>query len=326
MMTLTMRPYAGEADLEAIAHLLNVCETVDQLDNYYSARDLRLEFSEPNFDAARNLRLWHDGDGKLIGFGQIWFPADTETDTEIQEIDGHLWFRVHPDARGDRLETEIIAWGEARMHEIWLERGMPVKLYGHARDKQTDLIELLENRGFTFVRQFLRMERSLTQPIPIPQLPEGFTIRHCQGEADLAAWVEMHNQSFIDHWNYHPLTVETHQHWMGDPEYQSELDLVAIAPDGTFAAFCYCHIPLEQNQHLGQSNGWIGMLGTRRGFRRIGLGRAMLLTGLQKLKAAGMDTAKLGVDTENPNRAQTLYESTGFRKAHASLSFVKSLS
>ncbi|NJN59035.1 MAG: GNAT family N-acetyltransferase [Leptolyngbyaceae cyanobacterium SL_5_9] len=322
MMTLTMRPYAGETDLEAIAHLLNTCEAVDQLDNYYSVRDLRLEFSEPNFDAARNLRLWHDGDGKLIGFGQIWFPLEAAS----QELDGHLWFRVHPDARGNRLETEIIGWGEARMHEIWLERGVAVKLYGHARDKQTDLITLLENSGFTFVRQFLRMERSLTQPIPAPHLPEGFTVRHSQGEADLEAWVEMHNQSFIDHWNYHPLTIETHRHWMTDPEYYPELDLVAIAPDGTFAAFCYCHIPQEQNHHLGRNDGWIGMLGTRRGFRRMGLGRAMLLTGLQKLKAAGIEIAKLGVDTENPNRAQTLYESTGFHKAHASFSFVKPLS
>ncbi|MBD1870833.1 GNAT family N-acetyltransferase [Cyanobacteria bacterium FACHB-471] len=322
MMTLTMRPYAGETDLEAIAHLLNTCEAVDQLDNHHSVQDLRLEFSEPSFDAAHNLQLWHDGDGKLIGFGQMWIPLSTDS----LEVDGHLWFRVDSEARGGRLESEIIAWGEARMHEIWLERGIPAKLYGHARDKQTELIALLEDHGFTFVRRFLRMERSLTQPIPAPQLPEGFTIRHSQGEADIEAWVEMHNQSFIDHWNYHPLTAEVHRHWLSDPNYRPELDLVAIAEGGTFAAFCYCHIPVEENRQTGRSDSWVGMLGTRRGFRRLGLGRAMLLAGLQQLKAAGVDTAKLGVDTENPNCAQTLYESTGFRKVHASLSFVKLLS
>jgi mycothiol synthase len=325
MMTLTMRPYAGETDLEAIAHLLNACETVDQLDQYHSVRELQLEFNEPNFDAARNLRLWHNSEGELIGFGQLWTPADEKPEAEKQEVDGHLWFRVHPDARGGKLETEIVAWGEARMHEIWLERGVPVKLYSHARDKQTDLIALLKNSGFMLVRQFLRMERSLDQLVPTPELPEGFTVRQSQGEPDLQAWVEMHNQSFVDHWNYHPLTVETHRHWMTDADYRPELDLVAIAPDGTFAAFCYCHIPFEKNHHTNRNDGWIGMLGTRRGFRRLGLGRAMLLTGLQQLRAAGMDTAKLGVDTENPNCAQTLYESTGFRKVHASLSFIKPL-
>ena len=43
----------------------------------------------------------------------------------------------------------------------------------------------------------------------------------------------MFNQTFIDHWNHHPLTVETRKHWLTDPNYKPELDLVAIAPDGT---------------------------------------------------------------------------------------------
>ncbi len=116
----------------------------------------------------------------------------------------------------------------------------------------------------------------------------------------------MFNQTFIDHWNYHPLTVETHKHWFTDPNYKPEFDLVAIAPDGTFAAFCFCYINPEENEHFARKEGWIADLGTRRGFRKIGLGRAMLLAGLHQLKAAGMDTAKLGVDADNPNGASRL--------------------
>ncbi|MGQ4646967.1 hypothetical protein [Lyngbya aestuarii] len=50
---------------------------------------------------------------------------------------------------------------------------------------------------------------SLAEPIPEPQLPEGFTLRHLRGEQDAQAWVEMFNETFIDHWNYHPQTIET---------------------------------------------------------------------------------------------------------------------
>ncbi len=39
---------------------------------------------------------------------------------------------------------------------------------------------------------------------------------------------------------------------------------------------------------------------TRRGFRRMGLARAMLLAGMRQIKAAGMDTVKLGVDALEP--------------------------
>lgn len=56
------------------------------------------------------------------------------------------------------------------------------------------------------------------------------------------------------------------------------------------------------------------MLGTRRGFRKLGLGRAMLLSGLQALQQAGVETALLGVDSENPSGALHLYESAGFRQ------------
>jgi mycothiol synthase len=67
------------------------------------------------------------------------------------------------------------------------------------------------------------------------------------------------------------------------------------------------------------------MLGTRRGFRRRGLGRAMLLAGMQRLWETGIDTVKLGVDTQNPNQALNLYESVGFRKLHTRLSYVKTI-
>lgn len=42
----------------------------------------------------------------------------------------------------------------------------------------------------------------------------------------------------------------------------------------------------------------------------------MLLAGIHQLKAAGMDTAKIYVDVENPTGALRLYESVGFSKVH----------
>lgn len=316
VLTMMMRPYAGESDLQPIVDLLNECEAVDRQDEGISVGELRMEFSSPSFDPARDVGLWQDGEGRLVGFGQLWVPRAGE------QQDVSLWFKVHPDSRGGDLETEIIAWGLGRAREIERERGVPVSFRSGARDIDTDRQALLERHGFSVVRHFLRLARPLDEPVPEPQFPAGFTLRYVTDE-EAERWVAMYNESFVDHWNFHPWTVEVFKHRVSAAYYRPELNLLAVAPDGTFAAFDWCEINPEENERSGENEGWIGILGTRRGFRKIGLGRAMLLAGLQLLKANGVDTAKLNVDAANPTGALRLYESVGFHKAYAWIAYVK---
>jgi len=317
MLTLSGRTYLGEADLQPIADLLNACEAVDRLDAGTSVAELCEEFESPELDLERDLRLWEETDGTLIAFGEIWMPLSGA------EVDGQLWFRVRPDKRGGDLEAKVINWGIERLQAVGRERGVPVKLRVGARSDEVKQIELLQQHGFAVSRYFFRMARPLDQPIPEPQFPDGLTLRHLAGSEEVPAWVEMFNQSFIDHWNHHDLTVEQRLHRMKSVDYKAEYDLVAVAPDGTFAAFCMCGIYPQENARTGRNEGWINLLGTRRGFRRIGLGRAMLLSGLHLLKAAGVDTAVLGVDADSLTGATRLYESVGFRPVHTFVSYVK---
>ncbi|WP_333278071.1 MULTISPECIES: GNAT family N-acetyltransferase [unclassified Microcoleus] len=314
---MSIRPYAGESDLEAIADLINTCEAVDRLDEGTSISELEQEFNQPSRDLARDICLWEDAGGKLIGFSELWISETGEP------IDGGLSFYVHPEARCGDVEAAIVAWGEGRMREVAKERGKPVKLRSWARAEDRYRISVLTNCGFIVDRYFCRMARSLSEPIAEPQFPEGFALRVFPGEQDAEAWVEMFNQSFIDHWNHHDLTVEKFKYDLAKPSYRKDLDLIAVAADGTFAAFCYCEINSEECDRTGRNEGWIAVLGTRRGFRKLGLGRAMLLAGLQRLKAAGVETAILGVDTANPSGALRLYESAGFHKIRDSISYVK---
>lgn len=317
MANLSARCYAGDRDLDAIAHLINTCEEVDQLDEGTSISELQQEFNAPSLDKARDIRLWEDAEGKLIGFAQLSVSEPGEV------IDGWLWFRVHPDARGGDVEAAAIAWGEVRMREVSAMRGGRVKLRTYARAEDCDRISVLTSCGFKVDRYFCRMARSLSEPIPEPHFPEGFTLRQFPGEQDAAAWVEMFNQSFIDHWNHHDLTVDKFKHELAKPDYRNDLDLIAVADDGTFVSFCYCEISVQECDRTGRNEGWIACLGTRRGFRKMGLGRAMLLAGLHRLKAAGVATAILGVDAENSSGAMGLYESAGFHNIRDSISYVK---
>ncbi|NET42604.1 GNAT family N-acetyltransferase [Okeania sp. SIO2B3] len=324
MKTLETRSYQGENDLEALAELFQACEMVDHLDNWVSISDIRPTFDDRYLDKERDIRLWKDGKGKLIGFGQLL----------IQEsVDRYLCCKVHPTVRGEGIEQEIMRWGEARMEKVAKENGVSVKLRSGTRDTQTERIALLESCGFTSNGYFLRMERSLVEPFPKPELPTGFTLEsplspQFSGEIGqrrfLEAWVEMFNQTFIEHWNCHELTVEDLENEISHPYYRQDLDLVAVdANDGTFAAFCSCFINPEKNQHKGTKEGYIGHFGTRSGFRKRGLGRAMLLSGMQRLRDVGMDKVLVGVDTENPSEVNQFYESVGFRKVHTDIVYVK---
>jgi mycothiol synthase len=299
----------GEADLAAVAELQNACDAVDRLDKSISVDELRTELSDPRLDSAHDLRLWEE-DGVLIGFGQLW-PLITP-----EELNGRLMLWVRPEARGSQLETTIIDWGADRLREVAGKHSLPARLCIHIREDQAEWHALLRSLGFEIDRYSYTMMRSLAEPIAAPHIPEGFVIREVAGEHEAQQWVEMFNQSFIDHPGSGPWEVEQVHHYLGEPSYRPALNVVAVAPGGTFAGFCWATIYAEQNARSGHQVGEIDVLGTRRGFRKLGLGRALLIEGLRRLKAAGMESARLGVLANNPTGALRLYESSGFERRH----------
>jgi len=308
-----------ETELEEIGDLQNLCITFDDLDGGTSAAELREEFDDPTFDPEQDLQLWRDRDGNLRAVATLWRP------TPGDHIEGYLHFSIHPEARNQGLERDVLAWGEQRLRQVAEGSVLPIQIQMGCRDTLSDRIALYEQFGCLPVRYFFRMRRSLTDPIPDPQLPEGFTLRHVDPDGDAAAWVEMFNQSFIDHWNHHPMTLEEYRYYTRLSDYDPTMDLVAVAPDGTLAAFCYARCNTVENERNGRREGWINVLGTRRGFRRQGLGRAMLLAGLQRLAIANLDTALLGVDANNPSGALGLYQSVGFEAFRRFIVFSKAV-
>ncbi len=342
MTTLTIRPSLSGANRHAltfakrganpanpfadIADLVKLNNATGQLDEDTLVCDLQRFFDAPDVDRARDLRLWKDARGQLIGFGQLLISE------QKNEIEGCLYFDVHPTRRIDSLETEILQWSEQRMREVVRERTLPVKLRTCCRDDEILRRVRLEKQGFMNERSFLTMACSLEESVFSSSLPNGFTLQRLSGDGsyhvplcNLKAWVELFNESFIDHWNHQELTVETLRHWLKNPNYRPELNLIVVAPDGTFAAFCLGYINLEENARTGHNEGWIKLLGTRRSFRKLGLGRAMLLAGMRQLKAAGVEWVKLGVDAESLTSATRLYESVGFRPVNTWLSYFKEI-
>jgi mycothiol synthase len=316
-----IRQYKGESDLQLIVDLFDACEQVDRVELSMSIDRLRLSIEAPNVDPAEGMRLWENDQGQLIGFSQSWIEEPTGADL----ADGGLWFIVHPVARGGDIEAQMIALAESRIRKVGQERQGQPKLFTWSLSTQIDRIALIEQHGFVESRHFFNLSRSLHDSLPTPQLPAGFTIRPVYRSQDAQAWVEMYNRAFWGQWNFHPLTVESYQYRLQDPDYLPDIDLVAIDPDGKFASACYCAIDPAHNKFTGRQEGWVVLLFTSPDFRRKGLAKAMLLSGLARLQALNLDIARIGVDSRNAFGAGKLYQSVGFEQFRTNTAYVKHL-
>ena len=314
------RPYAytRDADLEAIADLINTCRAADDLERRTSVAKLREDFADPQFDIAHDLQLWRDDSGELVAVAELWRRIQTG-------VLGSLHFDLHPRVRDGELAKVVVIWAEQRLEEAGQSLALPRVLRSGCRDSLQWQRSLLARFGFTPERYFFRLKRSLNEPIPTPQIPDGWKIRSVDTQKDAEAWVEMFNQTFVDHWNHHDLSLDEFHYYTTLSSYDPSLDLVIETPEGEMATFCTSEIDPEYNARLGLKEGHVDLLGTRRGYRRLGLARSLLFAGLDRLKAAGMETATLGVDAQNPLGALGLYESVGFQKDHSSTVFRKEL-
>jgi len=287
--------------------LLVAARPVDRITDYPSVVDLREALALTNVQD--NTRLWFDAKDQIVGFAFV----DPYNNLRF-EFDQQA---AHPD-----IESEMVTWGVECIRRAMKESGEPLTLDASCRDDDMERIALLEQHSFVMQKtRSLQMVRSLNEPIPTPQVPVGFSVRHVAGEHEVETLVALHCAAF----GTENMTVEERLAMMRVPEYDSELDLLVIAPDGKFAANCMCSISQEENERTGRNEGYTDPVATLPDFQRRGLAQVLLLTGFHNLKQRGIDVAVLGTSSENIAMQRTA-KAVGFRVQSTKLWFAKSVS
>lgn len=323
-----IRPYL-EDDNRAIVALVNAKDAAYKLQEGTSEADLRLSLESPRSDPARQIIIVEgqsvEGlpEGMIAGYGRLSY----ETDEEAGEQMYFPRVTVHPAVEGRGLERVILARLLEIAHEY--QRTLPLPkinktlLKAWTREEVAPMRALWEGVGMKMARQFWTMARPLHLPIDEPQVIEGVNIRNYRRPEDDEGARLSFNNSFSDHWDYHPAPPEDWTYWMGSPPTRPHLSWLAEveAQPGSFGGFCIVAISDDDNKRHNRCEGWIEILGTTREWRRKGLGRALLLHGLHSLKSEGMDTAVLGVDSLSLTGANRLYESVGFRIRNRELAY-----
>ena len=306
-------PFDENRDMEAVLGLLLTCKANKGIDHFLPFM-LRLVLtpssllSSTSIDLATDVQVWEKSNGTICGFALVDLTV------------WGLFYLVHPSEEGGELEQEILSWACTRASHIVQGKSIPLRCR-RVREDNSKRILSLERQGFRrdTNRQGLRMVRPLDVPLDRPLIPQGFKIRHLSDQDEIEAYIALVNSAIPG-----ATSVETHQKWIETPEYIPELDLIAVADDGTFAAFCQSYYDPLDLARSTRREGWTDPIGTTPTYRKKGLARAIVLEALWRLKGRGIEDAVLGVAGSN-EVARKLYESIGYRAVYKMYDYVKVL-
>ncbi|MGH2561568.1 MAG: GNAT family N-acetyltransferase [Thermomicrobiales bacterium] len=290
----TSRPREGDRDLARMYELAASAPS-DAL----HVADLPWRLASPSAAMPERTRLWEDTSGTLVAWAALQFSWHC------------LDYATRLDALSDELEAAVLAWAGERLAAEDVDRAERLPFYVSAGKRDVARIAAIERAGFARAGWgYVRLVRSLDQPIPEHKLPAEFAVRPLAGEREVDAYVAAHRAAF----GSANMTVDWRQATLRDPRYIPELDLVAIAPEGTIVGFCVCWITPPLDAVGGRRVAQIEPLGVLPEYQRRGLGRALLLEGCRRAKARGAD--RMEVDAVSDNSAsQEAYKAIGFRPA-----------
>jgi mycothiol synthase len=307
-MTVVLRNYCDE-DLEPIVDVINKADAVDHLDEATDVLAFHELLHRPEFDPYNDAFVVLDEHQSVVGHARL--------DLKNAPLQARFYVHavVHPDWRDQAVEELLLKqlWSSAQERRRALG-SKPAQFRAYCTTHQGKRCSLFESFGLRPVRYDLHMVCCPPDNLGDPAFPAGIEARpHLRGEDDESA-LEVVNAAFADVMDFAAVTLEDFKHWLGSPSFRGQLSFVALDA-GEMVGLCLCTVGEGRADRLGRKNGTIDSFCVRRAYRRRGVGLALFLTTLQAFEHAGLESATLDTNTENPTEATRLYEQAGFREA-----------
>ncbi|WP_179138034.1 mycothiol synthase [Candidatus Entotheonella palauensis] len=163
-----------------------------------------------------------------------------------------------------------------------------------------------EAAGFNLYRRLHRMER----PLPVTDEPYDLSWRPFRPGVDDAAWLEVNRLSFSNHPIQGTMVQEDLDRAKVDPTFDPE-GFVITSEGGQMTGFCWTKIHHDAKPLVGE----IYIIGAHPNCQGRGLGRALVLAGLNWLHGQGLTLGMLYVEANN-DPAVRLYLRLGFEIVH----------
>jgi mycothiol synthase len=304
-----LRAYRGPADHPAMARVVSEVRgfngqadrgTVAEMDNHYA----HLEHADLPRDCAL-VEL----EGQVVAYGRASWEQTITGHNEVACI-----LNIDPAARGRGVEQLLLRHALARAEEIvdGFAPKQATRVVTFVGGRDDALRAAVEEAGFRRLRDSGQLIRPNFDDIPEIPLPDGFEIRPIDpGDRAMHRRVfDAAARAFAQSYGEQAQTEAQYAEFLGQPNFDPTLWRVAFHGDdiaGQILNF------MAEPEPDGTRVGWTESISVQREFRRRGLARALLAESLRTVRDAGATQAALGVDMQNPNRAQALYESLGFR-------------
>jgi mycothiol synthase len=232
-------------------------------------------------------------EGPLIGYAQLSRGHNT---WGVEVV-------IRPDHRGQGHEVGTTLLGAA-LDEVRRLGGGHVHLWVPKPTDETDAMAGASGLGRG--RDLYQMRR----PLPVDDDHPPVATRPFEPGTDEAAWLKVNNRAFASHpeqgdWNLDTLLEREAESWF-DPR-----GFLLHERDGRLAASCWTKVHRDEAPPLGE----IYVISVDPDFQGLGLGRALVLAGLDHLARRGLKVGMLYVDAANVT-AVALYRALGFEVDH----------
>ncbi len=299
-MKLTMRKYYDENDYwKARAFLREVFLLNDRRQLSWDI----CRFDYWRWHAVANLEPYHIED--VLHF---WETPDGRIAAMLNpESNGCAFLHIHPQLRAPGLEEEMLATAEEAL-AIPTQSGQR-KLTIWAVENDLPRQELLARRGYqkSDWPEYMRYQ-SITGPTPDFQPAPGYTVRGLGSDG-----LELLERCYASGLGFHDGDIQIavdnrsditwYRNIQNAPLYRRDLDIVAIATDGSIAAFCT--VWFDDVTRMGVFE----PVATVPAHQRRGLGKAVMSEGMRRLRKLGATKAFVGSYSDE---AGALYAAMGF--------------
>jgi GNAT superfamily N-acetyltransferase len=271
-----------DADARAVFEVMAAQELHDLGTVEIEEADIVGDWQRPSFDVSASTVGIFDGN-RLVAYAEVGG-------------DGRGDAAVHPQHRGRGIGTALAAWTQ----ELARARGASVFGMPVPRGSAADV--LLESLGY-FVRwNSWMLELPEGKQIESQPLPEGYSIRTAEGEADhRAAWTVIED-AFLE-WSqrerrsFEDFCATT----LRRPGFEPWNLRIVVDPHGNAVGSCF----LTPNDDTG----YVSQLAVRRDRRGLGLARALLADAFANARDHGATRCELSTDSRTG--ALGLYERVG---------------
>lgn len=260
--------------------------------------DLPYRLCSPSAQDPQNIGIWRDDAGEAIAFALIQLQFST------------LDWAVAPEH--SHLKRDLFDWALGRLRQIRAEceDDFGFLIGNRIRNDSAVIAAGFEDDGWAMRHLAMPLTAPLTQPV----VPEQVHIRTLAGQAEVEAYVSLHRAAF----ETRNMSVAWRARTLEHPAYQPALDLVAEDASGRLVAFCIGWAAEVKGVKTGQ----IEPLGVLPELHGQGVGRAILLSTLHRMRERGCTAA--GVDAQDMNAASNgLYEAVGFLENRRSYQYFR---